>query len=61
MSAVIKLSIAQISNMIQSRGTFVFCFGNLGKTPLTNIAIPFSRHDSPGLVTNLNPNAVNKF
>ena len=39
MSADIKLSIAQISKIIQSGGSFTSGIANLGKKSLTNAAI----------------------
>ena len=61
MSTDIKLSKAQISQIIQSGGSFGFSLGNLGKKALTNIAIPLARENLPGLVGNLTSNAINKF
>ena len=49
----IKLSKAQLSKIIQSGGSFGSWLGNLGKKPLTNIAIPLARDNLPGLVSNL--------
>ena len=48
----IKLSKAQISKIFQSGGSFGFWLDNLGKKPLTNIAIPLERDNLPGLVSN---------
>ena len=53
-----KLSKTQISKIIQSLGSWL---GNLGKKVPTNIAIPLARDNLPGLVSNLNVNALNKF
>ena len=61
MSTDIKLSRAQISKIIQSGGSFDFWLGNAGKKALTNIAIPLARDNSPGLVSNLTSNAMDKF
>ena len=61
MSTGIKLSKAQISKIIQSGGSFRFWLGNLGKKALTNIAIPLARDSSPGLVSNLTSNTINKW
>ena len=61
MSTDIKLSIAHISKIIQSGGSFGSWLGNLGKKALTNIAIPLARDNLPGLVSNLTSNAINKF
>ena len=60
MSTDIKLSKAQISEIIQSGGSFGSWLGNLGKKALTNIAIPLARDNLPGLVSNLASNAINK-
>ena len=43
MSTDIKVSKAQISNIIQSGGSFGFWLRNLGKKPLRNIAILLAR------------------
>ena len=43
MSTDIKLSKAQISNIIQSDGSFGPWLVNLGKKALTNIVIPLAR------------------
>ena len=56
-----KLSKTQISKIIQSCGSFGSWLGNLGKKVPTNIAIPLARDNLPGLVSNLNVNALNKF
>ena len=48
MSTDIKLSKAQISNIIQSGRSFGSWFANLGKKALTNIAIPLARDNLPG-------------
>ena len=61
MSTDIKLSKVQISKIIQSGGSFGSWLGNLGKKALTNIAILLARDNLPGLVSNLNSNAKNKF
>ena len=58
MSTDIKLSKAQISKIIQSGGSFGSWPGNLGKKPLTNIAIHLARDKFPGLVSNLNSDAI---
>ena len=60
MSTDIKVSNAQISNIIQSGGSFGFWLRNLGKKTLTNIAILLARDNLPGLVSNLSSNAINK-
>ena len=51
----------QISKIIQSCGSFGSWLDNLGKKVPTNIAIPLARDNLPGLVSNLNVNALNKF
>ena len=56
-----KLGKAQISKIIQPGRSFGSWLGNLGKKALTNTAIPLARDNLPGLVRNLNSNAVNKF
>ena len=57
----IRFSKAEISKIIQSHGYFGSWLGNLGKKALTNIAVPLSRDNLPGLVHNLTSNALNKF
>ena len=59
-STDIKVSKAQISNIIQSGGSFGFWLRHLGKKTLTNIAILLARDNLPGLVSNLSSNAINK-
>ena len=61
MSIDIKLSKAKISKIIQSGGSFGSWLGNLGKKALTNIAIPSTTDNLPGLVSNLTSSAINKF
>ena len=56
MSANIKLSQAQVSQIIQSGESFGSCFGNLGKKALTNTAIPLARDNLLGLVNTLTSN-----
>ena len=60
MSTDIKLSIAHISKIIQSGGSFGSWLGNLGKKALTYIAIPLARDNLPGLLSNLASNTINK-
>ena len=60
-STYIKLSKAQISKIIQSGGSFGSWLGNLGKKALINVAIPLAKENLPGLVSNLNSSAINKF
>ena len=61
MSWDIKHIKAQISEIIQSGGSFGFWLGNLGSKALTNIAIPLARNNLPGLLSNLTSNGINKF
>ena len=56
-STNIKLRTAQISKITQYGGYFGCWLGNLGKKALTNSAIPFTRDNLPGLLSN----AINKF
>ena len=49
----IKLCKAQISKIIWSGGCSGSWLGNIGKKALTNIAIPFTRDNVPGLVSNI--------
>ena len=56
-----KDSKAQISKVIQSGGPFGPWLDNLGKRALTNVAIPLVRDNLPGLVSNLNLSAINRF
>ena len=57
----IELSKAQISQTIQSGGSFCSWLGNLGKKALIDLAIPLARDNLPRLVSNLTSNAINKF
>ena len=57
----IELSKAQISQIIQSGGSFCSWLGNLGKKALIDLAIPLARDNLPRLVSNLTSNAINKF
>ena len=61
MSTDIKLGKAQISNIIQSGGSFDFWLGNLGHIALTNFANPLARDNLSGLVSNLTLNGIHKF
>ena len=61
MSTNIKLSKAQISKIIQADGSFGSWLAKLGKKALTNLAIPLTRNNLPGLISNLASNAINKF
>ena len=56
-----KLSKAQISQIIQSGGSFGSWLANLGRKALTNVAIPLPRVNLSRLVNNLTLNAINKF
>ena len=60
MSTEIKLTKAQIFKLLQFGGSFGSCIGNLGKKLLTNVAIPFSRDNLPGLVNSVTSNVINK-
>ena len=60
MSTDMKLSKAQISKIIQSGGSFGSWLGNLGKKALTDLAIPLTRDNLPGLASNLVSNIINK-
>ena len=53
MSTDIKLSKAQISKIIQLSLSFGSWLANFGKKAPTNIAIPSTRDNLPGLVSNL--------
>ena len=61
MSTDIKLSKADTSKIIQSRGFFGSWLSNLGKKALTNIAIHLVRDNLLGLFSNLTSSAINKF
>ena len=61
MSTDIKLRKAKISKKNQSGGSFSSWFANLSKKPKANVAIPLSRNNLPGLVSNLASNAINNF
>ena len=61
MSTDIKFGKAQISNIIQSGGSFGSWLANYGEKVLTNIVVPLARDNLPGLVSNLSSNAINKF
>ena len=56
MSTNTKLGKAQISKLIQSRGSFGSWLGNLGKKVLKNNAIPFAIDNLLGLVRNCHMN-----
>ena len=60
MSTNIKLSKTQMSKIIQSGGFLCNMLGNLGKKVMTNFAIPLTRDNLPGLVSNLASDAINK-
>ena len=57
-STDIKLSKAQIYQIIQSDGSFGSWLGNLRKKTLTNIAILLARENLPGLESNLTSNSI---
>ena len=57
---IVKLSKDQISKIIQSCGSFSLLLGNLRRKVVTNIDILLARENSPGLVSNLTSNAINK-
>ena len=61
MSTDIKNSKAQISNIIQSGGSFGSWLANLGRKALTNVAIPLARDNLPGLIRNLTSSVIDKF
>ena len=64
MSTDIKLK-AQISKIIQSGGFFGSSLGKLGTKVVTDLVIPFTKNNLPGLVSNIASNAalnaINKF
>ena len=60
-STDIKLSKAQVSEMIQSGWSFGYWLANLGKKVLANVPIPLARHNLPGLVSYLASSAINEF
>ena len=57
----IKLSKTQISKINQFSGCLGFCLGNLGKKLITDLAIPITRDNFPGLVSNIISNKINKY
>ena len=57
-STDIKLSKAQIANIIQFGGFLRIVLGNLGKNVITDLAILLARYSLPSKV---NSNAINKF
>ena len=60
-STDIKFSKAQLSKMIQSGGFLRNMLVNLGKKVITDLAIPLTRDDLLGLVSNITSNEINKF
>ena len=56
-STGIKPSKTQTSKIIQSGGSFGSWLGSLGKKALTNNAIPLTKDNLPGLVSNLTSSA----
>ena len=65
MSMDMKLSEAQIYNIVQSGGFLGSWLGKLGKKVVTHIAISFAKNNFPGLLrniaSNLALNATNEF
>ena len=65
MSMDMKLSEAQIYDIIQSGRFLDSCLGKLGKKVVTQIAVPFAKNNFPGLVSdialNAALNAINEF
>ena len=57
----IKFSKAQLSKMIQSGGFLRNMLVNLGEKVITDLAIPLTRDDLLGLVSNITSNEINKF
>ena len=57
----IKLSKAQLSKMIQSRGFLRNILANLGNTVIADYSFSLARDNLPGLQSNINSNAINKF
>ena len=60
MSTDIKLRKAQTSKIILSGESLGSLLGNLGEKLLTNVAIPFTKDNLPGLVSTIASNAINK-
>ena len=60
MSTDKKLSVVKKSKMIKPGGSFGSWLDNLEKKALTNVAIPFTRDNLPGLASNINSNVINK-
>ena len=54
----VKLSEAQLSEIIQSSGFLVNKLGNLTKNALIGVVIPFSKNALPKLVSNIASNAA---
>ena len=61
MTTDIKLSKAQISEIIQSGGSLSHWLSNLGKKARTDLVTPLARDNLPGLVSNLALNLIKKF
>ena len=61
MSTDIKLSKAQLSEIIQSDGFICNMLNNLGEKVIVHLAVPLARDNLPGLVSDLASNATNKF
>ena len=60
-STDIKFSKAQLSKMIQSGGFLRNMLVNLGEKVITDLAIPLTRDDLLGPVSNITSNEINKF
>ena len=58
MSTGIKLSKAQISEIIQSGRSFGSLLANLGKKALTNVAIPLARGNLSGFLSYLTASEI---
>ena len=58
MSMDMKLSEAQIYDIIQSGRFLDSCLGKLGKKVVTQIAVPFAKNNFPGLVSDITLNAA---
>ena len=61
MSTDIRLSKAQISKIIQSRGFLGKTFGKLGKKVLLDLAIPLAKDVLPNLATIATSSVLDKF
>ena len=54
-------NLVKLKYLSQSGGSFGSWLGNIGKKVITDLAILLARDNLPGLVSNLAPNAINKF